>query len=276
VTVNIFIGMEKLITEDINRISVLMGLTEENNVGEFIDSTYLKTSDQAGISDDETDVIIFDTINDAIRYNMKLVMIRPEYVSSARQFIDNKGANVLVGTVIGFPNGDTGQGAKMDEAIKAIQDGVDELDFVVDYKAFKNGDLDTVMKEVSEGTAIGIEDGKVVKWIIESAALTSEQIAELTRLISKIVIETVGVEKARNVFVKTSTGFFKPEDGSPGGATIDAVSIMSQNAGPLQVKASGGIYSREDLDKMVDAGASRVGTSAGLEIIRGEKANTDY
>ena len=224
-----------------------MGLTEENNVGEFIDSTYLKTSDQAGISDDETDVIIFDTINDAIRHNMKLVMIRPEYVSSARQFIDNKGANVLVGTVIGFPNGDTGQ-----------------------------GDLDTVMKEVSEGTAIGIEDGKVVKWIIESAALTSEQIAELTRLISEIVIETVGVEKARNVFVKTSTGFFKPEDGSPGGATIDAVSIMSQNAGPLQVKASGGIYSREDLDKMVDAGASRVGTSAGLEIIRGEKANTDY
>jgi deoxyribose-phosphate aldolase len=132
------------------------------------------------------------------------------------------------------------------------------------------------MKEVSEGTAIGIEDGLVVKWIIESAALNNQEITELTRLISKIVVETVGEQKARNVFVKTSTGFYKPEDGSSGGATVDAVSIMSQNAGPLQVKASGGIYSREDLNKMVDAGASRVGTSAGLEIIRGEIANTDY
>ena len=65
-------------------------------------------------------------------------------------------------------------------------------------------------------------------------------------------------------------------DGGPGGATVDDVSIMSINAGPLKVKASGGIYSREDLEKMVDAGASRIGTSAGLEIIKGEKANTDY
>jgi|TARA_R110002096_G_scaffold301939_1_gene496849 deoxyribose-phosphate aldolase len=268
--------MGKLINEDINRISELMGLTEEGGVGEYIDSTYLKTSDQAGISDEETDVIIFDTIKDAIEHNMKLVMIRPEYVSLAREFIDNKGANVLVGTVIGFPNGDTGQGAKMDEAIKAIEDGVDELDFVVDYKAFKNGDLDTVRYEVSEGTAIGIDNGKVVKWIIESAALNNEEIAELTRLISKIVIETVGEEKAKNVFVKTSTGFYKPEGGGHGGATEEAVSIMSSNAGPLMVKASGGIYSREDLEKMVDAGASRVGTSAGLEIIQGGESNTDY
>ena len=268
--------MENILKEDIERINQLMNLVEESDIGNYIDSTYLKTPEQAGIGEEETDVIIFDTIKDAIEHNMKLVMIRPEYVSSARKFIDSKGANVLVGTVIGFPHGDSGQGAKMDEAIKAIEDGVDELDFVVDYKAFKNGDLDTVMKEVSEGTAIGIEDGLVVKWIIESAALNNQEITELTRLISKIVVETVGVQKAKNVFVKTSTGFYKPEDGSSGGATVDAVSIMSQNAGPLQVKASGGIYSREDLNKMVDAGASRVGTSAGLEIIRGEIANTDY
>ena len=94
--------------------------------------------------------------------------------------------------------------------------------------------------------------------------------------ISKIVIETVGEEKAKNVFVKTSTGFYKPEGGGHGGATEEAVSIMSSNAGPLMVKASGGIYSREDLEKMVDAGASRVGTSAGLEIIQGGESNTDY
>ena len=268
--------MEKLIKEDINRINELMGLYEDDNVGEYIDSTYLKTSEQAGIDEDETESIIFNTVSDAIENNFKLVMIRPEYVLMAREIIDKADSNVLVGTVIGFPNGDNSIGEKFDEAIKAIEDGVDELDYVVNYKAFKEGDLDTIWKEVNEGTLIGIDKGKVVKWIIESAALTSDQIAELTRLISEIVIKSVGEEKARNVFVKTSTGFFKPEDGSPGGATIDAVSIMSQNAGPLQVKASGGIYSREDLDNMVNAGASRVGTSAGLEIIRGEKANTDY
>jgi len=268
--------MENIIKEDIKRINQLIRLTENDDVGQYIDSTYLKTPEQAGIGEEETDVIVFDTIKNAIDHNMKLVMIRPEYVKTAREFIDNQGANVLVGTVIGFPYGDNSHGEKMDEALKAIQDGVDELDFVVNYKAFKKGDLDTIKKEVAEGTVIGISEGKSVKWIIESAALTSEEIAELTRLISEIVIESVGVEKAGNVFVKTSTGFFKPEDGSPGGATVDAVSIMSQNAGPLKIKASGGIYSREDLEKMVDAGASRIGTSAGLEIIRGEKANTDY
>ncbi len=269
--------MKNILKEEISRINELIFIKEnEEGLGKYMDSTYLKTSDQAGISDEETDVIIFDTIKDAIDHNMKLVMIRPEYVEAARKFIDEKGANVLVGTVIGFPNGDNSHAEKMDEAIKAIEDGVDELDFVVDYKAFKNGDLDKVKKEVSEGTAIGVDKGKSVKWIIESAALTSEEIAELTSLISEIVIETVGIEKATNVFVKTSTGFFTPEDGSPGGATIDAVSIMSQNAGPLKVKASGGIYSKDDVLAMVNAGASRIGTSAAKEIMLGQETNKDY
>ena len=268
--------MREMITEDIKRINELISLTEEDNIGNYIDSTYLKTSDQAGISDDETTRVIVKTIQDAMEHKMKLVMIRPEFVSLADQMIKEYDSDLLVGTVIGFPNGDNSLGEKFDEAIQAIEDGVDELDYVVNYKAFKNGDLDTVMKEVSEGTAIGIEDGLVVKWIIESAALNNQEITELTRLISKIVVETVGEQKARNVFVKTSTGFYKPEDGSSGGATVDAVSIMSQNAGPLKVKASGGIYSREDLNNMLDAGASRVGTSAGLEIIKGGQGNTDY
>ena len=255
--------MEKLIREDINRINELMKLTEEDNVGEFIDSTYLKTPEQAGIGEEETDVIVFNTIQDAIEHNMKLVMLRPEYVRTAREFIDSKGANVLVGTVIDFPHGEGSLGEKFDEAMEAIKNGADELDYVVNYKAFQKGDLDTIWKEVGEGTLIGVDEGKTVKWIIESAALSPEEIAELTKLISEIVVEVVGQEKARNVFVKTSTGFYSPKDGGHGGATTDAVSIMSANAGPLKVKASGGIYSREDLNDMLDAGASRVGTSAG-------------
>jgi len=269
--------MKDLITEDIKRINELINILEySDDIEDYIDSTYLKTPEQAGIGQEETDVIVFDTIQNAIEHNMKLVMIRPEYVRTAREFIDSKGANVLVGTVIDFPHGEGSLGEKFDEAIEAIKNGVDELDFVVDYKAFLSGDLDKVMKEVSEGTAIGISEGKTVKWIIESGALGPQAIAELTTLISKIVIETVGPEKARNVFVKTSTGFFNPEGSGHGGATTDAVSIMKSNAGPLQVKASGGIYSREDLNKMIDAGASRIGTSAGVEIIQGKESNTDY
>ena len=269
--------MKNILKEEISRIKELLSIKEGGDeFGKYMDSTYLKTPEQAGINKEETDAIVFDTIKDAIEHDMKLVMLRPEYVNSAREFIDGEGANLLVGTVIGFPNGDNSLGEKMDEAIQAIEDGVDELDFVVDYKAFKNGELDTIRYEVSEGTAIGVDAGKSVKWIIESAALTSEQIAELTKLISEIVIQSVGVEKAKNVFVKTSTGFFTPEDGSPGGATIDAVSIMSQNAGPLKVKASGGIYSKDDVLNMVNAGASRIGTSAAKEIMLGKETNKDY
>jgi len=268
--------MKDMITEDIKRINELIRLTEEDNVGEYIDSTYLKTSDQAGISDTETTIMVTKTIQDAMDHNMKLVMIRPEFVKLADQMIKEYDSGLLVGTVIGFPHGDNSLEEKMSEAIQAIEDGVDELDFVVDYKAFKNGDLETIKKEVCEGTSVGIDEGLAVKWIIESAALSADEIAQLTSLIRDVVIDCVGEQKASNVFVKTSTGFYKPENGGPGGATVEDVSIMSLNAGPLKVKASGGIYSREDLNKMVDAGASRIGTSAGLEIIRGEKADTDY
>ena len=269
--------MRNLLKEEISRIKELLFIREdEETLGKYMDSTYLKTSDEAGISDEETDVIIFDTIKDAIEHNIKLVMIRPEYVEAARKFIDDKGSNLLIGTVIGFPHGEGSLGEKFDEAIEAIKNGADELDFVVDYKAFKNGDLDKVRYEVSEGTAIGVDEGKVVKWIIESAALTNDEIAELTSLIRDIVIETVGPEKANNVFVKTSTGFYIPEDGSSGGATVDDVSVMSQNAGPLKVKASGGIYSKEDVLDMINAGASRIGTSAAKEIMLGKQTDKDY
>jgi len=268
-----------MLNEEIKRIKTLMVIKEQESLDlpSYMDSTYLKTPEQAGIGEEETDVIVFDTIKDAIDHNMKLVMIRPEYVKTAREFIDNQGANVLVGTVIGFPYGDNSHGEKMDEALKAIQDGVDELDFVVNYKVFKKGDLDTIKKEVSEGTAIGISEGKSVKWIIESAALSDEEISNLTGLIRDIVVETVGPEKASNVFVKTSTGFYTPEDGRPGGATVDAVKLMSTNAGPLQVKASGGIYSKEDAENMIGAGATRLGTSAAKDIIKGNKIdNLEY
>ena len=121
--------------EEIQRIKNLMMINEE--VGQYMDSTYLQTAEQANISDEESDVRVFNTIQDAIDHNIKLVMLRPEYVKAARQFIDDKAANVLIGTVIGFPHGDVWYGKKFDEAMEAIKNGVDELDYVVNYKAFQ-------------------------------------------------------------------------------------------------------------------------------------------
>tara|TARA_R110000824_G_scaffold74599_1_gene189519 strand:- start:479 stop:1291 length:813 start_codon:yes stop_codon:yes gene_type:complete len=270
-----------MLSEQINRIKDLMLIREQEDVdlSRYLDSTYLKTSEQAGIDEFETDRIVFDTIKDAIEHDMKLVMLRPEYVQSARMLIDKRGytGRVKVGTVIGFPNGDGWMGDKFDEAMEAIKNGVDELDYVVNYKAFQKGDLDTIWKEVSEGTLIGVDEGKTVKWIIESAALTNEEIAELTRLISEIVVETVGSEKAKNVFVKTSTGFYEADDDRQIGATPEAVRTMKSNSGPLQVKASGGIYSKDDAERMIDAGATRLGTSAAKDILQGNKIdNLEY
>ena len=251
---------------------------EDVNLSRYIDSTYLKTPEQAGVDEFETDKRVFDTIKDAIEHDMKLVMLRPEYVAAARALIDKQGysGRVLVGTVIGFPHGDVWYGKKFDEAMEAIKNGVDELDYVVNYKAFKNGDLDTILKEVSEGTLIGVDEGKVVKWIIESAALTNEEIAELTSIIRDTVVETVGPEKAKNVFVKTSTGFYEADDDREIGATPEAVSIMKQNSGPLKVKASGGVYSSEDAYNMIDAGAERIGTSSAKDILQGNKSTDNY
>ena len=109
--------MKDIITEDIKRINELIKLTEEGNVGDYIDSTYLKTSEQAGISDEDTSRLISKTIKDAIDHNMKLVMIRPEFVTLADQMIKEYDSNLLVGTVIDFPNGDGSVSGKMDEAI---------------------------------------------------------------------------------------------------------------------------------------------------------------
>ena len=141
-----------MITEDIKRINELISLTEEDNIGNYIDSTYLKTPEQAVIDEEETETIIFNTVSDAIENNFKLVMIRPEYVLTAREIIDKASSNVLVGTVIGFPNGDGWMGDKFDEAMEAIKNGVDELDYVVNYKAFQKGDLDTIWKEIGRAS----------------------------------------------------------------------------------------------------------------------------
>lgn len=240
------------------------------NVAQYLDSTYLKTPDQAGISLDETKQNVISLIEEAIINNFKLVMIRAEYVSLAKRLIQDAKSDVLVGTVIGFHEGTIATNDKLKEAQKAIDNNVDELDYVVNYQAFKNGQINLVKAEVFKGTKIALENNKVTKWIIEIAALTKEEIIGITQLIRDLVLDNFGEDKAHDVFVKSSTGFYKTEGDKPNGATFEAMEIIVENAKPLQSKAAGGVRNFEDAVKMVEMGVTRIGTSSAKKIVDGK------
>jgi len=246
------------------------------NIKKYLDSTYLKTPEQSGLTKEETTQKVKEVIQEAIENGFYLVMIRPEYVKLARKMIDEAGADVKVGTVIGFPEGTINYKLKLAEAQHAINDGVDELDYVVNYEAFKKGEKDYVKKEVFEGTLLAIKNGKIAKWIIEVAALSPEEIAELTKLIRDIVVQTIGLDKAEKVFVKSSTGFYKTENGKPNGATPESIKIMLQHADPLPVKAAGGVRNYDEAVKMIELGVKRIGTSSAKIIAEGGKTEESY
>jgi len=242
-------------------------------LSEYIDSTYLKLPSQANISEEETKSNVVKLIIEAIACNLKLVMLRANYISLAKEMISNSKSGVLIGTVIGFHEGTYSLASKIEEAQEAINAGVDELDFVVNYEAFKDGDLTTIEQEILKGTEVGLSNNKVVKWIIEVAALSNEQIASISGLIKRVVVENFGMEGAKHVFVKSSTGFYKSEKGKPNGATFETVKIMSDNARPLKIKAAGGVKTREDALKMITLGVQRIGTSSAKQIIEGKNNN---
>ncbi len=246
------------------------------DIKKYLDSTYLKTPEQAGISEAETTQKVKQIIQEAIDNGFYLVMIRPDYVKLARKMIDQAGAKVKVGTVIGFPEGTLNYKLKLAEAQKAINDGADELDYVVNYEAFKKGEKNLIKKEVFEGSLLALKNDKIAKWIIEVAALTPEQIAELTQLIRDVVVQTIGMENAKNIFVKSSTGFYKTPDGKPNGATPESIKIMLQYAEPLPVKAAGGVRNYADAVKMIQMGVQRIGTSSAKAIAEGGTAQNAY
>ena len=218
----------------------------------YLDSTYLKTPEQAGISNSETLDQVRALAHEAMENGIFAVMIRPDYVRSIRELLDENKSNVVLGTVIGFHEGTYDLNEKLREAQKAIADGADELDFVVNYEAYKKGEVEKVADEVETCTTVALREGKVVKWIIETAALTDEEIVSITQLIRDIVINKIGEEHAPNVFVKSSTGFFKTPNGEPNGANEHVIKLMLANAGSLPVKASGGVRNIEEAQKMID------------------------
>jgi deoxyribose-phosphate aldolase len=246
------------------------------NIKQYLDSTYLKTAAQAGLSEVDNSIVAEKFIQEAIEEHFKLIMIRPNMVSTAKAMIGAANSNLLIGTVIDFPEGKSSVDEKISEAIQAIEDGADDLDFVCNYEAFKNGNIDLVKDEVVKCTLLGLENNKVVKWIIEVAALDDKQIIQLSALIKNVVISNFKEELYQSVFVKSSTGFYKTQDNLPNGATIPTIIMMLENASPLPIKAAGGVRSFEEAVEMIRLGVKRIGTSGAKAIADGQNSQIDY
>lgn len=246
-------------------------------INQFLDATYLKTAAQANVSEKENQQKVQTLLEEAVQFNYKLVMIRAKYISLAKEVLSKHQSATLIGTVIDFPEGISAMQDKLEEAKKAIDLGADELDFVVNYTAFKNGEVQTVKNEVLKGTQLGLSHNKAVKWIIEVAALSNKEIVEISQLIKDVVLNNFDISAAQKVFVKSSTGFYKTANNLPNGATFETMKLISETAKPLQIKAAGGVRDYGTALKMVTLGVDRIGTSSAKEICtKTENTNQGY
>lgn len=245
-------------------------------IRQYLDSTYLKTAEQAGLTEAENRDVVRNVVHEAIHENFKLVMVRPDMVAMARQMIDDVGSSVTVGTVIDFPTGNSALENKLAEAVTAIRDGADDLDFVIDYQGFISGAVEEVKRQVLECTWLGLSKSRIVKWIIEVAALNEQQVVGLTTLIRDIVLANFESSDYSRVFVKSSTGFYNTEEGKPNGATVPSIKIMLANAGPLPVKAAGGVRTYDEAIEMISLGVKRIGTSSAKAIAHGNASSGGY
>lgn len=187
---------------------------------------------------------------EAVEHRFKSVCVNPVFVPLVRDLVANSGVRVC--TVIGFPLGANLASTKVEEARAAAGAGAQELDMVLAIGALKSGDDHAVMEDIAGVVRLGHAAHALVKVILETALLVDAEKERACRM----------ARDAGADFVKTSTGF------GPGGATVADVALMRRVVGPgMGVKASGGVRSLEELEKMVEAGASRIGTSSGVKIL---------
>ncbi|MCQ2524873.1 MAG: deoxyribose-phosphate aldolase [Lachnospiraceae bacterium] len=203
---------------------------------------------------DHTQLKAFATWNDivklcdeAVKYETASVCVPPCYI---KRIHDKYGENFNICTVIGFPLGYSVTESKVVEAKKAIEDGANEVDMVINISDVKNGDFDKVLEEIKTIKAACGE--KILKVIIETCYLTDEEKIKLCQIVTE----------AKAEYIKTSTGF------GTNGATYDDVKLFADNVGKdVKIKAAGGIRTREDMDKFIELGASRLGTSSAISIL---------
>nr|WP_204614942.1 deoxyribose-phosphate aldolase [Desulforadius tongensis] len=217
----------------------------------MIDHTLLKA--------DTTKDQIIKLVEEAKEYKFASVCVNPTWVKTAAEMLKDTPA-VRVCTVIGFPLGATTPEVKAFETKEAVKNGATEVDMVINIGALKDKNDELVERDIKE--VVDAAGGKaLVKVIIETSLLSEEEKVRACRIAAR-----AGAD-----FVKTSTGF------STGGATVEDISLMRKTVGEnMGVKASGGIKNRQHALAMIEAGANRIGASAGVAIVKGEESNADY
>lgn len=235
-------------------------MEKQVNIAGYIDSTYLKTAAESGISEIETKEIVVNSIKEAIDAKFACIMIRSEFIAIAKELIETSKSKLKVGTVVDFPFGNSTTKLKITEAKLAVESGAYDIDYVCDYNAFKRGDFAKFDADILEGTSLVLANKKIVKWIIETGALSADEIKAIAKRISKLV-QSNFPKNANKVFIKTSTGYYGGY-----GATVKDVKAIKSVAGNLQIKASGGMSSLNDCLEMINAGANRIGTSKAVFI----------
>ena len=219
------------------------------NYAAMIDHTLLKA--------DATQAQVEQICAEAKQYGFASVCVNPTWVNYSAKAL--AGTDVLVCTVIGFPLGASTSAVKAFETKDAIANGAGEIDMVINIGALKDGNFDLVREDIK--AVVDAANGTLVKVIIEACLLTDEE---------KVKACELSVEAGAD-FVKTSTGF------STGGATAADIALMRKTVGPdLGVKASGGVRSLEDMQTMIENGATRIGASSGVAIMNGLKSDSNY
>lgn len=233
--------MDRNMTMTMTKNSMKTNLTPEQ-LAKYFDQTLLK----AYVSDEE----FKEFCEECKKYNFKMVAINSAPVTKCKKFLE--GSDVLVGAAIGFPLGQTTIEAKVFETIQAIENGADEIDYVINIVELKNRNLEYIREEMKKIVDICKEKKVTSKVIFENCYLTDEE----KKMLCVIALE-VGPD-----FVKTSTGF------GTGGATIEDVKLMKSIVGDrIKIKAAGGVRDLETALAMIEAGVERIGTSAGVTII---------
>ena len=245
-------GVKNIVQSGADRISTGIGLEENTfdpDLARMIDHTLLRP--------DATQKEIEKLCAEAKQYRFASVCINPSNVKLCAELL--RDTDVKVCTVIGFPLGATSSAAKAFETDRAIKDGAREVDMVINVGMLKSGEYKYVEEDILSVVSTAHSFGVLTKVIIETGLLTDEEKVKACML----------AKHAGADFVKTSTGFVK------GGATVGDIALMRKVVGPeLGVKASGGVRSQEDALALIASGADRIGASASVKIVTGEKATS--
>jgi deoxyribose-phosphate aldolase len=219
-----------------------------------IDSTIARIIDHTLLRPEATAADIRNVCQEAIKYNFASVCVNPYWVPLVASEL--AGSEVKVCTVVGFPLGANATAIKVGETENAIRAGAQEIDMVVNIGELRGGNYDAVKQDIQAVVNAAHQGGAMVKVILETALLDDNQ-----KTVASTLAKLAGAE-----FVKTSTGF------AAHGATVHDVELMRKAVGAeMGVKASGGIRTLEDLQKMVAAGATRIGASASVKIVESTK-----